>query len=78
MTDATTFTQQPSGLCETVAEFFCTPIRFDPLGIVSGLRAYRIYTYLSARSDSELAQMGLKREEIVRTAMDTALEARRH
>jgi hypothetical protein len=76
MTDATTFTPQPSDLCERVAEFFCTPIRFDPLGIVSGFRAYRIYSYLAGKSDAELARMGMEREKIVRVAMDTALGAR--
>ncbi|NNF24895.1 MAG: DUF1127 domain-containing protein [Rhodobacteraceae bacterium] len=44
-------------------------IRFDPLGIVSGYKAYMIYTGLAAKSDAELADIGLKRTDISRVAM---------
>ncbi|MBT8457630.1 MAG: hypothetical protein HKO95_16725 [Rhodobacteraceae bacterium] len=44
--------------------------RFDPLGMVSGFKAYLIYSALAAKSDTELAAMGLKRETLGRTAME--------
>jgi hypothetical protein len=45
---------------------------FDPLGIVSGFKAYLIYSGLSAKSDAELAELGLTRAEIGRASMDAA------
>lgn len=50
--------------------------RFDPLGIVSGYKAYVIYTELSARSDAELARLGLDRADLARVAMDAARDMR--
>lgn len=47
-------------------------IRFDPLGIVSGYKAYMIYTGLAAKSDAELADLGMKRTDIPRVAMQAA------
>lgn len=47
-------------------------IRFDPLGIVSGYKAYQIYTGLAAKSDTELAALGLDRTELPRFAMKAA------
>ncbi|MDU8941788.1 hypothetical protein [Ovoidimarina sediminis] len=44
--------------------------RVDPLGLVSGFKAYLIYSALAAKSDAELAAMGLKRETLGRTAME--------
>jgi hypothetical protein len=44
--------------------------RFDPFGLVSGYKAYAIYTALDARSDADLAAMGLSRAELPRTAME--------
>lgn len=46
--------------------------RFDPLGIVSGYKAYLIYTGLAAKSDKELAAMRLDRRDLPRVAMDAA------
>jgi hypothetical protein len=47
-------------------------IRFDPFGFVSGYKAYLIYTALAAKSDAELARMGLERSAISRVAMESA------
>lgn len=46
--------------------------RFDPLGFVSGYKAYQIYTGLAAKSEQELASLGLTREELPRFAMRAA------
>jgi len=40
----------------------------DPFGIASGYRAYAIYSTLEAKSDDELAAMGLKRTDLPRVA----------
>jgi hypothetical protein len=48
---------------------------FDPFGIVSGFRAYRIYSDLDAKSDAELARIGLDRTTIARAAFDAAFRA---
>lgn len=42
----------------------------DPFGIVSGYRAYVVYTQLSALGDVELAEMGLTRADLPRAAME--------
>ena len=46
--------------------------RFDPLGFVSGYKAYQIYTGLSAKSDAELTALGLKRADLPGVAMAAA------
>jgi hypothetical protein len=48
----------------------------DPFGIVSGFRAYRIYSDLDAKSDRELARIGLDRATIARAAIDAAFDRR--
>ncbi|POF34508.1 hypothetical protein [Roseibium marinum] len=55
-----------------------TPKRpnFDPLGLVSGYRAYLLYTHLSAKSDNELALMGVTRAELPSVAMDAVFKGR--
>lgn len=50
---------------------------FDPLGLVSGYKAYLLYTGLAAKSDADLACMGLTREELPRAAMEAARVLRR-
>ena len=45
------------------------PTRFDPFGLVSGIRAYRIYETLADKSDAELARMGIERSDLPRIAM---------
>lgn len=52
------------------------PVRFDPLGLVSGYKAYSIYTALTSKSDAELARLGLEREDLPRAAMDAATTLR--
>ncbi len=42
---------------------------FDPLGVVSGFRAYRAYTDLSERSDAQLTAMGIDRSDIPNIAL---------
>jgi hypothetical protein len=49
----------------------------DPLGLVSGFKAYHIHTALAARSDRELAALGLTRRDIPHAAMRTAKLLRR-
>lgn len=49
----------------------------DPLGLLSGYRAYLIYTHLSARSDEELVALGLNRSELPGLAMQAAQDGRR-
>lgn len=39
-----------------------------PLGLVAGWRAFRLYSELSALSDGELAERGLRRSQLARTA----------
>jgi len=53
------------------------PIRFDPFGIMSGYKAYDIYSSLDAKSDAELAAMGLDRAALPAVAMAGAEEALR-
>lgn len=48
----------------------------DPFGLVSGYKAYLIFTGLSAKSDAELANLGLTRSDLPRAAMK-AVEALR-
>ena len=43
--------------------------RFDPLGVVSGYKAYQIYTGLSAKSDQDLARLGVRRTDLPRIAI---------
>jgi hypothetical protein len=68
---ATTSSASLSDIITAVA-----PKRFlrDPLGFVSGYRAYLLYTHLSAKSDSELAELDLERAELPRVAMSAVLE----
>ncbi|MBD3677917.1 MAG: hypothetical protein HUJ27_05870 [Rhodobacteraceae bacterium] len=47
---------------------------FDLLGLVSGYRAYAIFTELNAKSDAELAALGLKRQDVARVAMNEAFD----
>lgn len=53
------------------------PMRFlrDPFGFVSGYRAYLVYTHLAAKSDDELAALGLTRTDLPRAAMTAVLDA---
>lgn len=46
--------------------------RFDPFGVVSGYKAYLIYTGLAAKSDPELAALGLTRSDLPRVALQAA------
>jgi hypothetical protein len=52
------------------------PVRFDPLGLVSGFKAYQIYTALAAKTDAELSQIGLVRSDLPRVAMTAINEPR--
>lgn len=54
------------------------PKRFlrDPFGLVSGYRAYLVYTHLAAKSDAELKNLGLSRDMLARTAMQVVLDGR--
>ncbi len=50
--------------------------RFDPLGLVSGYKAYLIYTGLAAKSDEELTLLGLHRTELPRVAIEAVEKLR--
>ena len=54
-------------IAETIVS---TKFRFDPLGLVSGYKSYLIYSGLAAKSDAELAGMGLTRHDIPRVAAE--------
>jgi hypothetical protein len=56
-------------LVETIAP---GKIRFNPFGMVSGYKAYLIYTGLAAKSDEELAELGLARSELPQLALRAA------
>lgn len=49
----------------------------NTLGLVTGYRAYLIYTHLSAKSDGELVALGVTRAELPGLAMQAAQEANR-
>jgi len=76
MAHATTHHElQVATLRESLKDFVEATGRFDPLGIVSGLKMYRVYAYLSQRSDAELAELGIRRDEIAAVAMETVSTA---
>ncbi|MBL1435032.1 MAG: hypothetical protein COB08_002380 [Rhodobacteraceae bacterium] len=47
-------------------------INWDFLGLVSGYKAYQIYTALAQKSDKELAEINISRDEIASIAADIA------
>ena len=51
-------------------------INFDPLGLVSGYKAYQIFTALDAKSDAQLSALGLKRVDLPRVAIGAVNEVR--
>ena len=69
---ATVTAAQGSGVdFRAIAEsIVSTRFNFDPLGLVSGYKSYLIYSDLSAKSDEELAEMGLTRQDIPRVAIE--------
>lgn len=48
--------------------------RSDFFGLVPGYRAYLIYTHLEAKSDPELARLGLNRRDLPRIALEAAFD----
>lgn len=68
----TTTAQAGIDLRAIAASFAPGSFRFDPFGLVSGYKAYLIYTGLDAKSDSELAEIGLSRRDLPRAAMTAA------
>ena len=59
-------------LADLVADIAPARRGFDPLGIAAGMRAYRIYATLDAKSDAELAELGLARTDAPRAAAGMA------
>jgi hypothetical protein len=51
-------------------------IRFDPLGLVTGYKAYTIYSALAAKSDAELTAMGVTRADLPGLAMAAAQDVK--
>lgn len=43
---------------------------FEVFGLAAGWRGYRVYTALAAKSDAELAAMGLSRADLPRAAAE--------
>lgn len=56
-------------LAETLAP---GSFRFDPFGLVSGYKTYQIFTALSAKSDAELADLGITRTDLPAMAIKAA------
>lgn len=50
--------------------------RFSATGLLSGYRAYLAYSDLASRTDSELAALNLRREDLPRIALDVMTETR--
>ncbi|WP_212524359.1 hypothetical protein [Actibacterium sp. MT2.3-13A] len=44
----------------------------DFFGLLTGFRAFRIYSFLTEMSDAQLASLGLDRTNIARAAFDLA------
>lgn len=44
--------------------------KFDLFGLVSGYKAYLVYSALEAKSDEELDRIGLERKDIARAAFE--------
>ena len=65
-------TPQSLDLVEIAARFAPGDFRIDPFGVVSGYKAYMIYTGLAGKSDAELSAMGLTRADLPRTAVEAA------
>ena len=47
------------------------PSKFDPLGLVSGYKAYRVWQRLNDLDDQQLAALGVSRSEVPRLAAQT-------
>lgn len=62
-------------LADLVADIAPARGGFDPFGIAAGMRAYRIYATLDAKSDAELAELGLARTDAPRAAAGIAFGA---
>lgn len=71
MTTAFAQTDRPS-LKSLATTFSPKGGRFDPFGLVTGMRAYQIFSDLDAKGDAELATLGLVRSDLPRAAMDAA------
>ena len=67
----------PRDLQALASAFDFRGYKFDPFGLVSGYKAYLVYTGLASKSDADLARVGLTREELPRAAMETAQVLRR-
>lgn len=72
-TATTTLSPDFAALIEAIA-----PKRFirDPFGLFSGYRAYLVYTHLAAKSDEELAALGLTRATLPRVAIQAVFDSR--
>ena len=77
MTAATLSYDQVS-LTELLAEFVGKRPTIRLFGMIPGYRAYLAYTFLNAKSDEELAELGLDRSDIGRVAMSAVLDDRRN
>jgi uncharacterized protein YjiS (DUF1127 family) len=71
MSAVTTNTAPRASLRDLIARVAPVRVSRDPFGIASGFRAYRVYTALDDKSDSELAALGLTRQDIARVAADS-------
>lgn len=74
----TTAVLTPSGdLLTLIEEVAPKRFSYDFLGLLSGYRAYQVYTHLRAMSDAELAALGVRRHDLARLAMETVFDGRR-
>ncbi|SLN64178.1 hypothetical protein ROJ8625_03253 [Roseivivax jejudonensis] len=69
-------TSQTRSLSDIVSAIAPRKFKFDPLGLVSGYRSYTIYTRLAAKSDAELAELGIARTDLPRVAMEAVFQNR--
>lgn len=74
--DTIDYARRPFDVRSLAERFAPGRIRLDPAGLVSGYKAYQIYTALAAKSDGELAGLGLRRSALPAIAMRAATEAR--
>lgn len=68
------YTQQNPTLNEILLKIAPARFKFDPLGLVSGYRAFLIWMHFNAMDDNELAALGLKRSDIARLASRSILD----
>lgn len=60
----------PRTLQDLVLKISPTPSKFDPFGLVSGYKAYRVWQHLDAMDDHQLSALGISRADVPRLAAE--------